>query len=104
MPVDTVTETVTVEREALYQLLVEVHGVHVAADRLAGPDLTDAIFAPLMLKADVVERTSSLEMWPEDDDESGVIWDDGYRRSKELLTLVGPAVARMLARKGDDAR
>ena len=89
MPADTLTETVTLDRAAVMELLVEANGVSDAMGWLGG-----AFPAPLF---DQLERKASrvadalLGPWPENDDEGGPrvdLNDAGPERGRELLREV----------------
>ena len=89
MPADTVTNTVTLDRQAVMDLLVEVNGVSDAMAWLGGCHP-----APL---CDQLERKASrvadevLGPWPENDDEGGPrvdLNDAGHERGRGLLREV----------------
>jgi hypothetical protein len=86
MPAETVIETVTLDRQAVMDLLVEVEGVSDALAWIAGcfpTPLTEELEKVTSRIADQV-----LSAWPEDDDAPSPRVDlneAGHKRGRELL-------------------
>lgn len=87
MPADTTTETVTVDREAVMELLVEVNAVANVLEHIFGTcptDLTDELTTKAERIAEAVlgEHTDpNLETGPRAE-----LWDAGWQRARELVS------------------
>ena len=81
---------VVLDRELVYDLLVEIHAVNTVIARITGVldvDLTSA----LMLKAEALEESSPVFDSPREDDGYSVLWTAGDRRADELMGRSGDA-------------